>query len=58
MVRGFSLNKILGLKGVGGFSLNRALGITKALHQIGKVTGIPLTKSGRQRKIGGSFWKW
>lgn len=36
----------------GGFSWKRALGITKAKRKISKATGIPLTKSGRQRKVG------
>ncbi len=36
----------------GGFSWKRALGISKAKSKISRATGIPLTKSGRQRKIG------
>lgn len=36
----------------GGFSWKRALGITKAKQSISRKTGIPLTESGRQRKIG------
>lgn len=36
----------------GGFSWKRALGITNAKRKISKATGIPLTKSGRQRKVG------
>lgn len=36
----------------GGFSWNRALGITRAKQRISRATGIPMTKSGRQRKIG------
>lgn len=34
------------------FSVNKALGITQAKRKIAKATGIPTTKSGRQRKIG------
>ena len=34
------------------FSWKRALGITRAKRQIARKTGIPTTKSGRQRKIG------
>ena len=34
------------------FSLNRLLGITEAKRQISKQTGIPLTKSGLERKMG------
>lgn len=36
----------------GGFSWKRALGVTKAKQNFSRRTGIPLTKSGRQRKIG------
>ncbi|MBK8946450.1 MAG: hypothetical protein IPM32_14435 [Ignavibacteriae bacterium] len=36
----------------GGFSWKRALGVTKAKQQLSRQIGIPLTKSGRQRKIG------
>lgn len=35
------------------FSLKRALGITKLKRAITKKTGIPFTKSGIERKIGG-----
>jgi len=38
--------------GKGGFSWKRALGITRAKQRISRKTGIPLTKSGRQRKVG------
>ena len=36
----------------GGFSWKRALGVTQAKQRISRKTGIPLTKSGRQRKFG------
>ena len=36
----------------GGFSWKRATGITRAKSKISRATGIPITKSGRQRKIG------
>lgn len=36
----------------GGFSWKRATGLTKIKRSISRTTGIPLTKSGRQRKIG------
>ena len=36
------------------FSWKRALGVTSAKRKISKATGIPLTRSGRQRKLG----KW
>jgi len=35
------------------FSPKRALGITNAKRKIAKATGVPTTRSGRQRKIGG-----
>ena len=34
------------------FSAKRAFGVTKAKRWVAKQTGIPTTKSGRQRKIG------
>lgn len=34
------------------FSWKRATGITKAKRRVAKATGIPTTKSGRQRKVG------
>ena len=34
------------------FSWKRAIGISSAKRKITKVTGIPTTKSGRQKKIG------
>ena len=34
------------------FSWKRALGVTKAKRKIAKATGIPTTRSGRQRKVG------
>ena len=37
------------------FSWKRAFGITKLKRKIAKKTGIPTTKSGRQRKIGKLF---
>ena len=36
----------------GGFSWKRFLGVTRVKQKISRATGIPLTKSGRQRKIG------
>ncbi len=41
----------------GGFSWNRFLGITNAKRKVSRATGIPWTKSGRQRKVGAMFWK-
>ena len=38
--------------GRGGFSLKRALGISSAKAKISRTIGVPLTKSGRQRKVG------
>ena len=39
------------------FSWKRALGITKAKQQISRKTGIPMTKSGLERKIGNALLK-
>jgi hypothetical protein len=36
----------------GGFSWKRAVGITRAKQQVSRATGIPWTRSGRQRKLG------
>lgn len=36
----------------GGFSWKRATGVTRAKSKVSRATGIPLTKSGRQRKVG------
>ena len=41
----------------GGFSWKRLLGITSAKRRVSRATGIPWTKSGRQRKVGSVFWK-
>lgn len=37
------------------FSWKRALGITSAKRKIAKATGVPTTKSGRQKKVGKSL---
>jgi len=37
---------------LGGFSWKRFLGISAAKSRISRTIGIPLTKSGRERKIG------
>ena len=37
------------------FSLKRAIGITAVKQKIAKKTGVPLTKQGLERKIGGSI---
>lgn len=37
------------------FSASRALGISSAKTKIARATGIPTTKSGRQRKFGKLF---
>lgn len=37
------------------FSPKRALGITKAKQKISRSTGIPTSKSGRQRKMGAAM---
>lgn len=38
---------------LGGFSWRRLLGISKVKGKVGRWTGIPMIRSGRQRKIGG-----
>ena len=38
----------------GGFSWKRLTGVTKFKQKISRTIGIPITKSGRQRKIGGA----
>ena len=43
----------------GGFSWKRLLGISAAKSKVSRAIGIPLTRSGRQRKIGRLFGiKW
>ncbi|MBR5859788.1 MAG: hypothetical protein IKY71_00390 [Bacteroidaceae bacterium] len=39
------------------FSLKRAVGVTAVKQKISKKTGIPLTKQGVERKIGGAILK-
>lgn len=39
------------------FSLKRAVGVTAAKQKIAKKTGVPLTKQGLERKIGGAVLK-
>lgn len=36
----------------GGFSWSRLLGVSAAKSRISRAIGVPLTRSGRQRKIG------
>ncbi len=36
----------------GGFSWKRLTGVSRAKSRISRATGIPWTKSGRQRKVG------
>lgn len=39
-------------RNLGGFSARRLLGVSRAKYQIGRAIGVPLTASGRQRKLG------
>jgi hypothetical protein len=39
----------------GGFSWNRLLGISAAKGRLSRKIGIPLTRSGRQRKLGAAM---
>lgn len=41
----------------GGFSGKRLLGITRVKSQVSRTIGIPLTKSGRRRKVGAAILK-
>jgi hypothetical protein len=41
----------------GGFSLRRFLGLSAALSKLSRRIGIPLTKSGRQRKLGALIYR-
>lgn len=41
-----------GKMNLGGFSWKRLVGISAAKSRLSRTIGIPLTKSGRQRKIG------
>jgi len=41
----------------GGFSWKRFTGVTRIKQKISRKTGIPLTKSGRQRKLGSLITK-
>ena len=37
------------------FSLKRAVGVTKIKQKVSKATGIPMTKQGLERKVGGAI---
>lgn len=39
------------------FSLKRAVGVTKVKQKIARATGIPTTRQGFERKIGGAVLK-
>ena len=41
----------------GGFSWRRFVGITAAKRRVSRATGVPWTRSGRQRKVGALVWK-
>lgn len=41
----------------GGFSIRRFLGISGALSKLSRRIGIPLTRSGRQRKLGALIYR-
>jgi len=43
--------KRLGIPGLS-FSWKRAVGITSAKQKLARMTGIPTTRAGRQRKVG------
>lgn len=39
------------------FSLKRAVGVTKVKQKVARATGMPVTKQGIERKIGGTILK-
>lgn len=39
------------------FSLKRAVGVTKVKQKIARATGLPITRQGLERKIGGAVLK-
>ena len=39
------------------FSLKRVVGVTAIKQKVAKATGIPLTKQGLERKVGGAIIK-
>jgi hypothetical protein len=41
----------------GGFSWKRLLGVSAAKRRASRATGVPWTRSGRQRKVGAVLWK-
>ena len=41
----------------GGFSWKRLVGVSAVKRRVSRATGIPWTRSGRQRKVGAMFWK-
>jgi hypothetical protein len=45
-------NKFMKIPGLS-FSWKRALGVSKIKRDIAKATGIPMTRNGLERKIGG-----
>jgi hypothetical protein len=44
--------------GFGGFSWRRALGLSAAKARLSRRIGVPLTRSGRQRKVGAFVGRW
>jgi hypothetical protein len=42
---------------LGGFSWRRFLGISAMKSRISRQIGVPLTRSGRQRKLGAFVWR-
>jgi hypothetical protein len=50
-----NLGRKLGIMNKGGFSWKRFLGISQAKARLSRQIGIPLTRSGRQRKNGAAM---
>jgi hypothetical protein len=45
------------VRNLGGWSAARALGATRVKQRVARMTGVPLTKSGRRRKLGAAIFK-
>ena len=55
-VKSVNIQSIMKIPGLS-FSLKRAIGVTAIKQKVAKATGIPTTKMGLERKIGGAIVK-
>lgn len=53
----YTIDRWVRLMNKGGFSWSRLLGISAAKSKISRSIGVPLTKSGRERKLGAVILK-